>query len=106
MATARGLGIVTGDDTGRFRPENSINRQDAMLMLYQAMKQAGYELPVGSFNVLKKFSDYAQVDRYAESAVASLVEVGVVQGSGQNLKPKSSITRAEMAVVIHRALTL
>ena len=106
VATAKSLGIVTGDDTGRFRPENSINRQDAMLMLYRAMKQAGYELPVGSFNVLKKFSDYAQVDRYAESAVASLVEVGVVQGSGQNLKPKSSITRAEMAVVIHRALTL
>lgn len=106
VATAKSLGIVTGDDTGRFRPMATITRQDAMLMLHRAMKKAGYELPMGSFNSLKEFSDYAQVDRYAESAVASLVELGVVQGSGQRLKPKSSITRAEMAVVLHRALTL
>ena len=39
--------------------------------------------------------------------MASLVQAGVIQGDNNGrLNPKGSLTRAEMAVILHRVLTL
>ncbi len=106
ITTARSLGIVTGDGTGRFRPTAALTRQDAMVMLQRAMNAAGISAG-GSESDLTAFSDAAQVSAYARSAVAALVRLGVVQGDeAGRLNPGSNITRAEMAVILHRVLTL
>ena len=106
ITTARSLGIVTGDGTGRFRPTAALTRQDAMVMLQRAMNAAGISAG-GSESDLTAFSDAAQVSAYARSAVAALVRLGVVQGDeAGRLNPGSNITRAEMSVILHRVLTL
>lgn len=106
IAAARALGVVQGDGTGRFQPTGALTRQDAMVMIVRAMNAAGMST-AGSGAGLTGFADGAQVSGYARDAVTALVGLGVVQGDELGrLNPQASITRAEMAVILHRVLTL
>lgn len=105
IATAKGLGIVNGGDGGRFRPDGSLSRQDAMVMLSRAMQVSGWSL--SSETDLSPYGDSGQISSYARSAVASMVQMGIVAGDqNRNLNPRGNINRAEMAVILHRVLTL
>lgn len=106
VATARDLGIVTGSN-GLFMPTAPLTRQDAMLMLQRAMNAAGKSTSGGGYVNLAAYSDNGQISDYARSAVETMVSLGIVTGNdaGQ-LMPRSAITRAEMAVILHRVLTL
>lgn len=105
IATAKGLGIVNGGDGGRFRPDSSLSRQDAMVMLSRAMQVSGWSL--SGETDLSPYGDSGQISSYARSAVASMVQMGIVAGDqNRNLNPQSNINRAEMAVILHRVLTL
>lgn len=106
VATARSMGIVEGNG-GRFQPNSPITRQSAMTIICRAMKAAGEEVPSGGTSNLNAYSDQAQIASHARSSVAALVNLGVVQGnSSMQINPRKSISRAEMAVILHRVLTL
>jgi hypothetical protein len=105
VATAKYFGIVTGSD-GKFNPTANLSRQDAMVILSRTLSHKGLSLAQGTAGDLSSFSDASQVSDYAVTAMASLVKSGVLTGSGGNLNPKSMITRAEMAVILYRVLTL
>ena len=50
---------------------------------------------------------YHKYNQSGQSAVAAMVQAGVIQGNDQGkLAPKSTLTRAEMATILYRALTL
>lgn len=107
VATAKDLGIVVGDETGRFQPESGLLRQDAMVMLQKAMKVAGMDVPTGSYSSLIGFVDREKVSTYARNAVGAMVEMGIVMGDDQKrLNPKQNLNRAEMATILHHILTL
>lgn len=107
ISTAKALGIVTGDDRGLFHPNATLTRQDAMVMLHRAMRAAQVVTPNVSTQMLPiLYRDGNQVAGYAQSAVASMVQMGVIRGDDQGqLNPGSAIRRAEMAVILHRVLT-
>ena len=106
VATAKDLGIVFGTD-GRFMPTWNLSRQDAMLMLKQAMVAAKWNIPDGSSANLTGYLDSYEISDYARDAVGTMVQMGIVSGdSTRRLRPKDTITRAEMAVILYRALTL
>lgn len=105
VATARDLGIVTGSADGLFHPEEDLPRQEAMLMLYRAMLAAGYQLPSAGAN-LSAYSDGAQVSPECRTAVSVMVQQGVMKGDQGRLMPRDTLSRAEMAVVMHRVMTL
>lgn len=107
VATARDLNIVQDDGTGRFQPLNGVTRQDSMLYLQMAMRAAGWSLPDGSSSLLDRYSDGGSVAPYARGAMAAMIDLGVLQGNGSGqLNPGGILTRAEMAVLLYRALTL
>ena len=107
VAAAKALGVVTGDEVGYFRPGDSITRQDAMVILQRAMQTTGWALGSGNTALLSGFSDGSSVSGYAQGAMATMVEFGVITGTNQGtLNPQGTLTRAEMAVVLHRLLTL
>ncbi len=106
VATARSMGIVEGSG-GRFRPDSAITRQSAMTIICRAMKAAGERVPAAGTSVLAAYSDQARIASHARDSVAALVNLGVVRGSSDmRINPTRSISRAEMAVILHRVLTL
>ncbi len=107
IATAKGLGIVNGGDGGRFMPDSPLSRQDAMVMLQRAMEVSGWSFSGQGSADLSPYGDSGSISSYARNAVASMVQMGIVAGDqNRNLNPRSNINRAEMAVILHRVLTL
>lgn len=105
VATAKRLGIVSGHN-GKFTPFGQVTRQDAMVMVYNAMKAAGRNPPAGAGSELNRFYDGDSVSGYARDAVGALVRLGAVSGSSGRLNPKQPITRAEAAVILHFIMTM
>ncbi len=107
IAVAKALGIAQGSDDGRFNPTAPLTREDAMVFLYRTLSRTGQTIAEAPTSYLSRFSDGASTSSYAQSSVAALVQAGVIQGDTSNrLNPKGSLTRAEMAVILHRVLTL
>ncbi len=105
IASAQRLGIVQGSN-GRFRPDQPITRQSAMTMICRAIQAAGQTLPEADTSVLSNYADGSRVSAHARASVAALIEMGAVRGnSASRLNPGASISRAEMAVILHRVLT-
>lgn len=105
IASAKALGIVSGYADGTFRPAEAITRQDAGVMLYRCLHRQNGLLP-GSAGNLAQFSDRGSVAPAAVEAMGALVREGVFTGDASgNLNPASVLNRAQMAAILHRALT-
>lgn len=104
IAAGKALGIAQGSG-GSFRPTGSISRQEAMTLLYRALQAAGKDLD-GSAGALDAFADGDAVADWAVEGVSALVHAGVIQGSEGRIDPDGTMTRAEMAVALWRALNL
>jgi hypothetical protein len=105
IGAAKELGIVTGSGD-QFDPNASLTRQDAMVIIYRALDASGVPLAAGSPSDLSDYQDAGNVAGYAAEAVAALVNAGVIAGSGGRLHPRDMISRAEMAVILYRILTM
>ncbi len=105
ISTAKALGIAKGSN-GKFNPHSALSRQDAMVLIARALDAAGKSLPKGDSSDLDQFSDSKQISAYAADAVAALVKAEIIQGYGDNLRPHGNVSRAEMAVILYRILTV
>lgn len=99
------LGIVNGVGGGRFQPNATLSRQDAALMVQRTLEQAGISTPDGNAAALASYSDRGRVAGYAQGAVAGLVQLGLLPTSNGRLSPAANLTRADMALLLHRAMT-
>lgn len=105
IAAAKALGVAQGSDN-KFYPDKPISRQDAAVILVRALELIE-ELPEGNMSNLYSFSDRKEIADYAVSAMGTLVKAGLLKGGdNRQLKPQGNITRAEMAVIIYRALSM
>lgn len=107
IAVAKALGIAQGSDDGRFNPTAPLTREDAMVFLYRTLNRTGRTITSASTSYLNRFSDGSSTSSYAQDSVAALAQAGIIQGdTNGRLNPKGSLTRAEMAVILHRVVTL
>ncbi len=87
---------MTGYPDGTFRPDNSITRAEFAAALARAM---GWQENPGAAN----FAD--GLPEWARGFIGAMVERGVTQGYEDNtFRPDQPISRAEMVVMIMRAL--
>ena len=78
-----------------------------MVFLYRAMQKAGRGISSAQDSFLTRFPDGAAVSAAARPAVAAMTQAGVIKGDQVGrLNPQGTLTRAEMAVILHRGLTL
>lgn len=98
------LGVVNGVGGRQFQPFATISRQDAALMVQRVLKQAGIDVPDGSDAALEAYEDRGQVSGYAWGAVSGLVQLGLLPTDG-SISPQADLTRADMALLLHRAMT-
>ena len=106
IGSARKLGIAKGVGGNAFAPGSTITRQDMMVLIYRTLEVIGKPLPAASQSVLSKFSDYTKISDYARDAAAALVQADIIRGSGASINPLGKTTRAEMAVVLYRIITM
>ncbi|BAL01187.1 putative surface layer protein [Oscillibacter valericigenes Sjm18-20] len=103
---AQALGIAQGSGSN-FYPTRPLSRQQAAVFLARAMRADGWTLTSGIRSELSGFSDSTAVSGYAVDDLAAMVRMGIFQGgSNGKLSPQSPLTRAQMAVILCRAITL
>ncbi|WP_206109234.1 polysaccharide lyase family 8 super-sandwich domain-containing protein [Paenibacillus sp. HB172176] len=104
LGIARAAGLVNGRGDNRFAPEEEITRQEMMVLAHRALLLADKGLESGQMNDLQAYKDVDQLANYAQSAVASLISSGYIQGYNEQLAPLRTTTRAEAAVLLYRML--
>ena len=108
VRTAYAYDLVGGFEDGTFRPNDTITREQAMVILSKAMAITGLKtkLSVHSADAaLRPYTDAADVSDWARSGIADCLQSGIVSGrSDTQLAPKDFITRAEVAAMVERLL--
>ncbi|WP_146762326.1 DUF4838 domain-containing protein [Paenibacillus contaminans] len=106
--TAVSYGLIDGFEDGTFRPNDSITREQAMMVLARAMSITNLKAKLHSkapAEMLKIYQDADAVAQWAKISIAECIEAGIVSGrSSTLLAPKEFMTRAEVATIIHKLL--
>lgn len=103
VSTCKAKGLVTGDASGLFHPNNTISRQDMAVMLARGLADVGYAGTEQGMN----FTDETDIADYAKEAVAKLVGCGVLSGmSDGSFKPMESCSRAQAAKALYETLQI
>ena len=96
---AASAGLVSGNGN-LFMPNGFISREDAALILYRLLA------PNNSFSESESFSDESDISDYALEAIKTLAGAKIISGMGDGtFSPKTTLTRAQAAVLINSALS-
>ncbi len=97
-------GVASGYGNGMFGPNDNLERQQLVTVLYNYSKKMGYD--VNAEQDLSKFADASSVAAYADMAMKWAVKNGIITGKdGNMLAPAGVATRAELATIIKRYIT-
>lgn len=98
---ARLNGIASGYNDEHFSPDDSITREQMVVMLYRYAKAMGYEV-TGRAD-LTVYADAEQVSAFAQEAMEWAVGGGIISGtSDTTLSPQGQASRAQNAVIMMR----
>ena len=81
-----------------------ITREQLAAILFRYAKQKGYDVTKSA--ALTGFSDAGTVSSYATEAMQWAVANGLIQGSGNQLSPKATASRAQVATILMRFMEL
>ncbi len=94
-----GLGIINGYDDGTFRPEGTITRAEAATLICR-MLGVEHEAEM----ITKQVFDDVPQNHWAAGYVAKAVELGIVNGVGNNLfAPNNHLTEEQIVAMLIRA---
>ncbi len=96
--TAVAWGQSSNIAASSFEAEKTVSREDTILMIYHMAKNRG--LDVSKKDDLSSFTDTKSIAEEALEAVKWAVGSGLVKGSGNQLNPEGSLTRAEAAAIL------
>ena len=93
--------IALGDDTGHFRPDDDVTREEMVTFLYRYASANQYDM-TGKGD-LKTFTDSASVQPYAVEPMTWAVGSDIIKGIENNqLAPLANATRAQFAAIVYR----
>ncbi|MCQ4863485.1 S-layer homology domain-containing protein [Pseudoflavonifractor phocaeensis] len=104
VSWASGAGLIQGVGGGQFLPDESIHRQDLIVMAYRYAQHKGCDMTRQAD--LSAFRDADEVADYALTAVRWAVAEGVVLGGDGLLSPGRAIQRCETAALLTRLAAL
>lgn len=103
---AQAQGIAAGMGNGLFDPSGTLTREQSFAFICRALPILNVSFTDGEETVLEPFTDAADLADYARVPAATLIQLQIVSGSGGQLTPKASLTRAQMARILYAALEL
>ncbi|WP_160036104.1 S-layer homology domain-containing protein [Paenibacillus sp. An7] len=93
-------GIVNGDPSHTFRPEQNITREEMITALMNAYEyKTGQKLSGIPGYEEAEFRDISEVSAYATSAAKAAKALGIIEGSGGQFQPKEIATREQLAKI-------
>ncbi len=102
------MGIITVSKNNYFYPDAYIAREEMAIFVARTLKTTGEPLNGHEDSILDEFSDKDDVSRSALYSVASMLGEGIMSAQTKNgeqvIAPRGSVTRADAAVVIFRAM--
>lgn len=99
---AKEKSIISDNNGWTFDANTDLTREQMMLLLYNYLQYKGNDL--SALDDLSSYTDSSEISAYAENAVKALVGKGIIEGDGETLRPLSSLTRAETAVILINAV--
>lgn len=107
VAAAVEAGLIEGDPSGTFRPEDRVTREELAAMMTRAMDFTGHGInltPSESQDLLVTFEDADQI-QWGQLELAAAVYQGIVIGTPTGLlQSGEDATRAEAATMLKRLL--
>lgn len=95
--------VTSGTSADKFSPNTNVSRQDFYVLLYNYTVRFPHNPDSNTAENLLNFTDSTEISDYAVNAMNWAVYNGFLSGySDGTLKPKASITRAEITSVIAR----
>lgn len=99
IAKAIGMGYMTGNADGTFRPNQPLSRLEAAQVLYKVMR-----LESITTDHLAQYKDLAALNDEDKAMFNAVVAKGYFGGyPDKTIRPQSTITRAEMIAILSRA---
>lgn len=98
---AVGQGIVKGYGDGRFGPDDPVNREQMVTVLYRSARALGQGLQ-GLWMFPLAFPDADQVSDWASEAMHWVVMHKIIIGTDRGLEPKSFATDEQLSLVLER----
>ncbi|RXZ79442.1 hypothetical protein EBB07_22970 [Paenibacillaceae bacterium] len=100
VSTAYAYGIVAGYDDNTFAPDEFITREQMAMMIVNAMQ-------LKSLPARKTFADQSKISTWAQKAVVTATEIGIITGYPDNtMRPLLHATRAEAVSMLLRSLEI
>ena len=99
---AKEKSIISDNNGWTFDAIADLTREQMMVLLYNYLQYKGNDL--SALDDLSSYADSSEISAYAENAVKALVGKGIIKGDGETLRPLSSLTRAETAVILINAV--
>lgn len=104
VSSAKQMGLINGLADGTFGAGMPISRQDMAVMIYNAAKLKNV---IFTNKGGQEFKDSGSVSDYARQAVEALSGRNIIHGNENGeFNPHKLCTRAEMAVMLQRVLTM
>lgn len=94
ILSANKAGIIGGYANGTVKPNATITRQEAVVMIARALSLSG---TAGASNI---FTDSGEIAPWALDAINAMVDAGYIHGSNGAFRPDDGITRAEVVTIL------
>ncbi|MGG1664619.1 S-layer homology domain-containing protein [Brevibacillus sp. NRS-1366] len=113
IETAARAGIVRGKEPGYFRPDDSLTRQEAAIMIARALNLKLGTPEASKMSLAKMFTDGKDVGYYAISSVLAVSKAKLMNGEPNDpeakkptfrFNPNANLSRADMAVITIRVM--
>ncbi|GAA3408792.1 S-layer homology domain-containing protein [Paenibacillus hodogayensis] len=105
VSVAARMGIVNGLEDGRFAPEATLSRLEAMTMAGRLLKALGIGEEIGEEEVeriLDAYGDKEQIPDWGKIPVALSIKAGIIEGDNGLIRSADSLTRAQAAAIATR----
>lgn len=106
VSIAAGLGIVTGQSAGKYAPQDTVSRMEAMTMVGRLLNvvSAGGEIlsDAEATQLLSTYADKDSIPAWAKQSTALSIKYGIIRGVDGSINPSGVLTRAEAAVIAIR----
>ncbi len=103
VAFCNAVGIVKGHGNGVFAPNDDITREEAAVIINNALKYLG--INETSNGNITKLADYNKISSWAKDAVSSVVSKGLIVGvDGNKYDPQGLLSREQAIVICYRLM--